>query len=1055
MPKDLTQTYYEFYQRFSARYGPDTAILMQVGKFYELYDKIDPKTGQPRTPIRRATEIMNIMLKLKDMELEAGVPEQSLHKFAQTLTKEGWTVVVVDQVKDDSDQVIDRIPTRILSPGTHVEIAGQERLSAAGLWLTNSSYTASVMDLTTGEVFSYSTTHADDILHMFQVYCVKEVVWCSPPDCDRFEESLVRSLFGIRGLVQPVPPQAHVLFDSEFRREEYLRKMFRVKSLLPVRQILGLDSAQTSAQTSSQNKLMERSLCVLLRFVEDHFLQQAERLTCHKVYCPMNFMRLSNNILEQLNMITFNKQKSVLSLLERTYSALGKRCLRERVLRPITQVEELERRWEQVGFTIQLPKEKKASLEKWLKALYDMPRLHYKISEGRLEASDILQLGWTYDASSCLSKNLVNTPLACDPEIEEQIQEYRHQFQNVFDEVKAAARNEEKELCGYLTPLAGPRTHEFETKIKDLIAGWQLKWNTFCFESQIPPENFKLIKRPSDEDWIWEGPRSTLKLFAAKKSAALTNISVDSKKSGPISVTCDEFDKFTSRLRSAWINLNRTLREETAYACDSLWESVKGFHDEWVAWLGGVDCTQALASVAQELRWCKPVAGEHLKIEGLRHPLLEAAQTRMEYVEHNVELGASGAGAARGIQDPRGWLIYGVNASGKSSLMKAVGIATLLAQAGSFVPASSFTLRPYDSAFSRIWTQDNVWAGLSSFAVEVAELRDILAGAGEKSLVLGDEVCSGTESSSATALVASVLEYLDGCGAHFLFATHLHDLMNVPGLLPRPGIAVWHLRVERLPDGKLIYDRRLQPGPGSCSYGLEVARAMGLPVGVIERAHQIRRQLEGTAAANEAPVSAWNRQIQRQACEMCGHAVVRDLEVHHLHERARGGGNQLRNLAVLCETCHDRHHANELHVGPLVMTSEGLVRRGSDAMAAIAALAAPTPPDVVEAVHQQAELVLSETISTIPFYTNLSTFTEVSEISSQQRSHSISLDKVSKKTAVQALFSTEEQAVINSILAKHKGRPLKRVKLALEEAGIQITDAQLKLFSTAKHQSNL
>ncbi len=219
-----------------------------------------------------------------------------------------------------------------------------------------------------------------------------------------------------------------------------------------------------------------------------------------------------------------------------------------------------------------------------------------------------------------------------------------------------------------------------------------------------------------------------------------------------------------------------------------------------------------------------------------------------------------------------------------------------------------------------------------------------------------------------------------------MFATHLHDLLKVKGLLPRVA-SVFHLRVERTPEGKLIYDRRLQPGAGSCSYGLEVAKAMGLPITLMSRAHEIRRELEGSVAANEAPVSTWNTVLQRQACEVCGSKEVRALEVHHLHERAQGGDNSLRNLAVLCETCHDKHHNGEIEVGELVQTSEGLERS-----------------------------------------------TTVSSASTKQ-----------PKTKPSA-WTEEEQETIRQTLQRLANRPMTRVCTELELQGIRITSAQLKKF---------
>ena len=973
MTQTLTTLYHTFYETYSKKYGANTCIFILVGKFYELYDYINSETAQPCTSMRRATELMNIAMKEKpnhgpkgELGLWSGFPEQSLHKFAQTLTREGWTVVVVDQVKNLADQVIDRIPTRILSPGTHVETATQERMTVAAIWISSKLFAASVLDLTTGEVISYETEKADTILHMLQVYSSREVILTQTTE--QYNMPSLKSMFGIHGVLYTVPYQPNDNFEASFPREEYLRKMFRLKTMLPVRTSLGLQETSPT---------IERSLCLLLRFVEDHFPQQADRLTSHELYCPSSYMRLSNNILEQLNILTFQNQKSILSIVERTHSAVGRRTMRERILRPITQTSILQQRWNQIAWVLEQPSEKTKTLERHCKALYDLPRLHYKFAEGSIQSLDILQIFQTYSATTCLVQNLKTSPLECDNDMESRIQDFRHQVRSLLDEEKAQKR-ENGEPIGFLTPISGPQTLQVEERIQECIDTWQSSWKVFCTAAKIPPDSFYLEKK-NDGEYTWEGSRTHTKALQAEafmKKKHFTNVHIESKKSGPIVFVCDEFTSFANTLRRLTHSLETSLRNESQGVCDTLWESVRDFQSSWVEWLGSVDCSLALATVAKEQKWVQPTLGSHLQIEGLRHPLLESAQTRMEYVKHTVSLG----------KDEKGWLIYGVNASGKSSLMKATGIAVILAQAGSFVPADSMVLRPYESAFSRIWTHDNVWAGLSSFAVEVAELRDILTSATDRSLVLGDEVCSGTESLSATALVASTLEHLDQVGAHFMFATHLHDLMKVPNFLPRPGIAVWHLRVQRTVEGKLIYDRTLQPGSGSCTYGLEVAKAMGIPFTLLQRAHEIRRALGGEATSSDAPRSSWNTNIQRQVCEVCNASIVRNLEVHHITQRADGGSNSLRNLAVLCDSCHDAHHAGTLEVPALVMTTEGLER--------------------------------------------------------------ISVNSVrgSPKSRQRLSFSEEDLAKIQEVLKAFQGRPLVRASLALEERGISISASQLKKF---------
>jgi DNA mismatch repair protein MutS len=273
-----------------------------------------------------------------------------------------------------------------------------------------------------------------------------------------------------------------------------------------------------------------------------------------------------------------------------------------------------------------------------------------------------------------------------------------------------------------------------------------------------------------------------------------------------------------------------------------------------------------------------------------------------------------------------------MNASGKSTLMKATGLCVLLAQAGCFVPAKTMRLRPFQAVYTRILNQDNLFAGLSSFAVEMSELRDILRNANPVTLVLGDELCAGTESTSAQALVASGIQWLSKRRAKFMFATHLHDLTDLVDT-KKEGVEVWHLHVEYNPlTQKLVYDRSLRPGKGSSLYGLEVARAMDLPAEFIEQAVANRHRLVGSTTQEQASSSAWNSSIVRRECESCGKPIVAGLEVHHIENRASATNgilpdgspmNDARNLITICQACHDAVHADTLKIGELKMTSDG------------------------------------------------------------------------------------------------------------------------------------
>ena len=978
----MISLYQNLYKEYSAKYGANTCIFLMVGSFYELYDVVD-LNGNTMTSICSAVELMNVALKEDtkgangEIVLKAGFPEKALHKFSQVLTQKGWTVVVVDQVKDASDKVIDRIPVRILSPGTHHETATRERLSVAGLFIQD-TYAMSVLDIPTGEVFSLETRSTYEILHMIQVYGVKEIIVKQDGALD---EEAVRSLFGLPGLpalpglsTVSTVPKLHISrtpleksYSSELFREELFQRSFQTKSLLPICATLSLPFPRNAA--------VEKGLCTLLQFIKEHFPLQSIPIIRHRMHLADDYLCVNNNVLEQVNYIT-SKGNSVLDLLEKTKSAIGARALRERMLRPITCERELEKRWGDIEWASRIrtdPAEsfRKHAIDRDLKGIYDLPRIHTKISAGSPNSSEILHLFQSYTHIECLINHLYTSPFACPETLSNAIRLYREQFNESFDEEKAL-RRENGELVGYLSASAGSVTAGIESEIQSLLSGWRKMWEKFCASNCISADGCEL-QRKSDGEFQFECPRSIAKAVIRAKDS-MKGLTCDLKKSGPCIVRSSFLDCTVTKIYELDRQLQTSLRSELRVTCDKLWEILDPIQDEWIKWIGYIDCTFTLATIAIDNIWVRPSISDRLSIKGMRHPLIESRNTRIAYVKHDVALKG-------------GWLVYGVNASGKSSLMKAVGICVLLAQAGSFVPADSMCLRPYTSLYSRIWSHDNIWAGLSSFAVEIGELKDILEGANDRSLVLGDEVCSGTESVSATALVASTLETLDEKRAHFIFATHLHDLLKVPGL-PRPGISVFHLRVIRTLEGKLIYDRTLLPGSGSSTYGLEVAKAMGLPFTFMERAYSIRNEILGAGSAQ----SSWNSEIVKETCEICKSTILNELEVHHIQHREHGGNNSARNLIVLCTLCHDKHHAGILEIPLLHETSDG-----------------------------------PERLSTAPSTTKKDERHEKSKHEKPDR-------------------SVDEIDTIKTTLHKFKGRPPERISAALQEEGINIKIAELKRF---------
>jgi DNA mismatch repair protein MutS len=509
----------------------------------------------------------------------------------------------------------------------------------------------------------------------------------------------------------------------------------------------------------------------------------------------------------------------------------------------------------------------------------------------------------------------------------------------IVDIPKAVKAQEKSDESGFLLDAVAPFSAEAEKQIAEIYGeanSWLDSLRQFAGNLSVDSLYFK----PTDKNmFCLHASKTTLKIIESAVKTNTTNHAYKKLVCKTLTsagrVEHPQLDTFQEKLDAAKATLARAMTVEVPKVCIEyalktrvLWQPI----EEWIL---QIDVANCMAKTAKRNGWIKPEietteGPSRLHIQNLRHPLIETQKRQSKYVTHDVSLGYESSG--------QGWLLYGMNASGKSSLMKAIGLATLLAQVGSYVPATEMTLRPFHRLATRILNQDNLWAGLSSFAVEMSELREILSVADDQTLVLGDELCAGTESISGTAIVAAGIQHLNKAGSRFVLATHLHDLMKLTPVTSLQGLQVWHLHVEYDPvKDCLIYHRSLKPGAGSTMYGLEVAKALHLPRDMIETAFDMRRILLGKSAIEDSKESSWNASITRQYCSSCGSAVEKELEVHHLEERANATSNKrnkdgtalnhVRNLAVLCQTCHDKHHAGLLHVGPVEDTSQGPKRK--------------------------------------------------------------------------------------------------------------------------------
>jgi len=337
--------------------------------------------------------------------------------------------------------------------------------------------------------------------------------------------------------------------------------------------------------------------------------------------------------------------------------------------------------------------------------------------------------------------------------------------------------------------------------------------------------------------------------------------------------------------------------------------------------------------IVNKYGYCKPEIDDtadksFASIKGIRHCLIEHLQQNELYVSNDVTIGiddkdgdGDGDGETTGVD---GMLLYGTNAVGKTSFIRAIGIAVIMAQAGLYVPCSKFVYKPYHSIFTRILGNDNIFKGLSTFAVEMSELRTILKLTTKNSLVLGDELCSGTESVSAISIFVAGIQYLSNVKSSFLFATHLHEIVNYEEITSLKNVGLFHMSViyDREKD-MLVYDRKLKSGPGTSMYGLEVCKSLNLPNDFLEMANQIRIKYHPTmGSALSLQQSNYNSNILVSICKMCNKNKA--TETHHLQHQMNANSNGIiisqndnntmfhknhpANLLTICESCHKGIH---------------------------------------------------------------------------------------------------------------------------------------------------
>lgn len=425
------------------------------------------------------------------------------------------------------------------------------------------------------------------------------------------------------------------------------------------------------------------------------------------------------------------------------------------------------------------------------------------------------------------------------------------------------------------------------------------------------------------------------------------------KLTNSVKITSQYTDKLSDKIMKNRRRVINLLKERYITIQEVYERRYSLLFDRVINYVADLDVSVSAAKVAQLNKHSRPNIVDiesdenFLQIMQLRHPLIEVQEDNGIYVPNDIVMGERSY--LKEIEKEsimldtdlhngeaiNGVLLYGINSSGKSSLMKSIGIAVIMAQSGFFVSASFMKFSLFDSLFTRIVSKDNLAKGLSTFAVEMLEMKNIFNRATTRSLVLGDEISHGTETLSGVAIVASSIMKLSKIRCLSLFATHLHQLATMKEITTLKNVVNLHLSVE-YDDKKdiLIFNRILQSGSGSSIYGLEFAKSLHMDSEFLDTANTIRKRLADDFDELELLVkkkrSRYNKELYVTKCVICG-AVAED--VHHISQQSTADKdgfighfhqNHKHNLIPLCKEHHKQIHDKKIKIDKFVMTSRGL-----------------------------------------------------------------------------------------------------------------------------------
>jgi DNA mismatch repair protein MutS len=782
----------------------DALVLFRVGDFYELFFG-DAEEGSRLLGLTLTSRNNGAAARVP----LAGIPVKALDEYLSRLVKLGRRVAICEQVEDPAEAtgIVKREVVETVTPGTIIqETLLQAKKNNHLVALARSGdgrWGLASMDLSTGEIDTQAST-------------TEEI----PSELGRLEPSeLLAGKTAAQELQEkigdagfPLTIRDDWVFDEPLAREE-IQRVFNVKSL------------EGFGFQTDDGPLIQAT-GALLTYVREIRPQGAEHLRpprIHRSGTAMLMDEMTRRNLELVESIRPGEGGTLLEVLDDTVTAMGGRLLRKWVLRPLVVCEDLWARQEAVEELFD-EKALRQELREGLRGISDLERLAGKVGHGRVGPRDLLGLARSLErlpalreagegAGARLLAHLLGgmdlledlrdlLEASISPEAPPNLQDggvIREGYDPELDDLRAT-RDGARDFIAGLQNRERERTGIGSLKVGfNRVFGYYLEVTKANLE-KVPQEYVRKQTLANAERFFtpelkeWEE-----KVFGAE-----------------------------DRIQAVEAEIFARVRREVASEVRRIQDTAQR--------LASADVLSTLAQVGKDRGYVKPQVhtGFEISIQGGRHPVVETMMPAEEFIPNDLRLDEEGTIV----------ILTGPNMAGKSTVLRQVGLIQLLAQVGSFVPATSARLPICDRIFTRVGASDSLARGQSTFMVEMNETSAIVHGATDASLILLDEIGRGTSTYDGVSIAWAVTEHLhEEVGAKTIFATHYHELTQLGDLLPR----VRNLNVVVREVGEdIVFLRRLEEGGADRSYGIQVARLAGLPAGLLDRARELLAELEGS-----------------------------------------------------------------------------------------------------------------------------------------------------------------------------------------------------------------